>query len=54
MNKSGIGLGLYICKKIIEQCQGVIYYDKTYEKGAAFVFTVKCQDERAFEDVEEV
>ena len=37
----GIGLGLYICKLIIDACEGDIYYDKAYSIGASFIFTIK-------------
>ena len=39
--KMGIGLGLYICKLIVEACGGTIHYDSAYTEGSAFVFTIR-------------
>ncbi len=41
INTKGIGLGLSICKKIVEACGGQIYLDHDYILGASFVFTMK-------------
>ncbi|MGN6613616.1 MAG: sensor histidine kinase, partial [Candidatus Nitrosocosmicus sp.] len=37
---SGTGLGLVICKGIIEAHGGKIWIDKEYTTGACFVFTI--------------
>lgn len=42
MNKMGIGLGLYICKKIVNECGGDIYYDSDNLIGASFIFNIHC------------
>ena len=39
-NTSGIGLGLSICKKIVQLFNGDIFLDPEYEGGCKFVFTV--------------
>ena len=44
INKTGIGLGLSICKRIIEACGGEIKLDKEYEDGASFSFFIKCPE----------
>ena len=38
--KQGTGLGLYICKTIVDAMKGKIYMDPTYTKGASFVVTL--------------
>mmetsp|Transcript_35491 Transcript_35491/g.34525 ORF Transcript_35491/g.34525 Transcript_35491/m.34525 type:complete len:94 (-) Transcript_35491:166-447(-) len=40
-NKSGIGLGLTICKKLCEMQQGSIKVDSAYGVGSTFTFTIK-------------
>jgi signal transduction histidine kinase len=40
LNKGGVGLGLTICKRIVEQLGGTIQYDSTYTQGAKFDFTL--------------
>lgn len=43
MNTTGIGLGLNICKKIVESFGGQIYIDDNLnEPGSAFTFTIQC------------
>jgi signal transduction histidine kinase len=39
-SKSGTGLGLYICKNIIEKHGGKIWADNNKNKGANFNFTI--------------
>lgn len=39
-NFEGIGLGLAICKKIIEKMDGTIGYDSTLGEGSTFWFTI--------------
>ena len=36
----GTGLGLALCKKIIEHYNGVIWVDNEYSKGARVVFSI--------------
>jgi len=40
INTSGVGLGLSICKKIVEAFDGEIYLDDEYHDGTKFCFTV--------------
>ena len=47
LNPNGIGLGLYICKRVIELCGGEIYISKSVQQiddpinhGTQFVFTM--------------
>ncbi len=42
VNKMGIGLGLYICKQIVKECGGDIYYDADNHIGASFIFNLHC------------
>ena len=44
LNTKGIGLGLNICKKIVQACGGEIHYDKAYKDGACFEFDIQCRD----------
>ena len=46
----GIGLGLYICKKIAEKSGGKIYFDPSYKNGASFVFSVHCKSNEVSEE----
>ena len=43
MNKSGSGLGLNICKKIVEKLGGVISLKSSPEKGTTVTFNIKPQ-----------
>ncbi|NJL94257.1 MAG: HAMP domain-containing histidine kinase [Anaerolineae bacterium] len=36
----GTGLGLYICKLIVDRCGGSIKIDKTYSHGAKFIISL--------------
>lgn len=48
MNKKGIGLGLAISKKIINQFGGDIKVRSEINEGSTFVFTMKLEDEEQF------
>jgi signal transduction histidine kinase len=39
MNTQGIGLGLYICKKIVEEFGGTIEVKSKHNEGSEFSFT---------------
>lgn len=41
MNTHGIGLGLTICKKIIESFEGRIWLQSSLGKGTVFTFEMK-------------
>jgi signal transduction histidine kinase len=41
MNTNGIGLGLFICKKIVEQFEGEILCQSEFGKGTEFMFSFK-------------
>ena len=45
LNRTGIGLGLTICKKIVEFYGGSINLEKDYLLGASFSFSIKCPPE---------
>ena len=38
MNTSGIGLGLFICKQIVEQFNGLIMVESELRQGTSFYF----------------
>ena len=40
LNTNGIGLGLHICKMIIEQFGGVITCKSQWKKGTSFIFLI--------------
>ena len=43
-NTTGIGLGLSICKEIIDAFGGGIYIDDTYNEGTKICFYLKCDN----------
>jgi signal transduction histidine kinase len=48
MNTKGIGLGLAISKKIINQFGGDIKVRSEFGEGSTFYFNMKLEDEKAF------
>jgi len=48
MNKKGIGLGLAISKKIVEQFGGKINVKSQLQQGSTFSFSMKFEDEQQF------
>eukprot|EP00347_Sterkiella_histriomuscorum_P003008 403365951 len=44
INTSGIGLGLSICKKIVEMFDGKIWLDQEYIQGTKFTFQIRAKD----------
>ena len=40
INADGIGLGLYICKKIANKLGGDVTFESEYTKGTTFTYTV--------------
>ena len=39
VNTKGIGLGLVICKLIVNKFNGKISFESKYKKGTTFIFT---------------
>eukprot|EP00347_Sterkiella_histriomuscorum_P001382 403372250 len=46
VNTKGIGLGLNICKKVVEACGGEIYLEPDQEEGACFCFNLKAYQDK--------
>jgi len=46
IKKEGFGIGLSICKKIIERYNGEIWLESEEGKGTAFIFTLPCVDDK--------
>jgi signal transduction histidine kinase len=44
MNSTGIGLGLNICMKIIEELGGYLVLDEFDGVGSSFTLTIKCHE----------
>jgi len=44
MNTNGIGLGLVICKNIVEMFDGEIDFDSVPDHGSTFTFTFKLDE----------
>lgn len=49
--REGSGAGLAICRLIIERCGGEIWLDRSYDRGARFLFTLPKTKPDAFERV---
>jgi signal transduction histidine kinase len=43
MNTQGIGLGLFICKKIVQEFEGVIFVRSELGIGSRFTFSMKLE-----------
>jgi signal transduction histidine kinase len=41
----GMGLGLLLCRRLVEGHGGRLWWDQTFLKGARFVFRIPCKDE---------
>lgn len=50
-HSSGTGLGLFLCKKLIEGHQGRIWFTSEENKGASFTFTIPLRSSPATEDL---
>jgi len=48
LNTNGIGLGLHICKMIVEQFGGLITCKSEWGKGASFIFLIALDDSEDF------
>jgi len=44
LNTSGIGLGLHICKMIVEQYGGMITCKSKWKEGTSFIFLIALDD----------
>ena len=45
MNTKGIGLGLFICNKIVQEFDGQIIVKSEYKKGTRFTFSFVLEQE---------
>lgn len=43
-NTTGMGVGLNVCKNIIEALGGQIWLDQTYSNGSHFLFKIEAKD----------
>lgn len=44
MNTKGVGLGLYIAKKIVEQFRGKVWLDSKQGEGSTFYLSIELSD----------
>lgn len=49
MNTKGIGLGLAICKMIVQQFRGEVYVDSKLNHGSTFTFTFELEEKEVHE-----
>ena len=45
MNQNGIGIGLVIANKLVNEFEGQMSFESTNGKGSKFTFTIKLIDE---------
>eukprot|EP00347_Sterkiella_histriomuscorum_P013700 403363702 len=51
INTSGIGLGLSICKKIVESMNGSIEIDPSYQNGAKFIIKIEAPAQQSMNEI---
>lgn len=44
MNTNGVGLGLFICKQIVEQFEGTIFVSSEFGRGTSFYFSFELEE----------
>eukprot|EP00347_Sterkiella_histriomuscorum_P018708 403344478 len=52
VNTKGIGLGLNVCKKIVNECGGNIYLESSYKNGASFCFSMNAKQVKSSEIID--
>ncbi len=43
--KSGSGIGLFICKRIVERLEGRLWLDSEIDKGSTFYFKIPIKED---------